>query len=354
MVSDIALGQDKSWTWGPFEKPMNINPIITPDSNSTFFCPMEKKEIQWEAMATFNPAAVVYDDKINVLYRAEDKTGEMIIGGHTSRIGLAISEDGMNYERKSEPILFPKEDNQKKYEWPGGCEDPRIVETEGGTFILTYTQWNRITPRLAVATSKNLSNWTKHGPAFENAYNGKYLNMESKSGAILSRLKGDKLVATKVNGKYWMYFGVPKIWIATSTDLINWTPVEDEDGNLVEVLSPRDGYFDSWLVEAGPPSVLTDKGIMVLYNAGNSKESGDPKLGDRVYSGGQALFDKDNPMKLLKRTDEPFIKPEMPYEKTGQYEQGTTFLEGLVFFDDKWFLYYGTADSRVGLAIWEP
>ncbi|MDZ7719476.1 MAG: hypothetical protein U5K72_11730 [Balneolaceae bacterium] len=59
-------------------------------------------------------------------------------------------------------------------------------------------------------------------------------------------------------------------------------------------------------------------------------------------------------MKLLKRTDEPFIKPELPYEKTGQYVDGTTFLEGLVYFDEKWFLYYGTADSRVGVAIWEP
>ncbi|MDZ7719477.1 MAG: glycoside hydrolase family 130 protein [Balneolaceae bacterium] len=233
-------------------------------------------------MATFNPAAIVYDDKINVLYRAEDKTGEMVIGGHTSRIGLAVSEDGMNYVRQSEPILYPKEDNQKKYEWPGGCEDPRIVETKDGDFILTYTQWDHDTPRLAVATSKDLKEWTKHGPVFENAYNGKYLNMESKSGAILSRLKDGKMIATKVNGKYWMYFGVPQIWIATSTDLINWTPVEDQNGVLMSVLSPREGYFDSWLVEAGPPPVLTEDGIMVFYNAGNNQETGNPNLGDRV------------------------------------------------------------------------
>lgn len=105
-----CLRQDQSWTWGPFEKPENINPIITPESNSTFFCPMRKKEIAWEEMATFNPAAIVQDDKIHVLYRAEDKTGEMKIGGHTSRIGMAISEDGMNYTRKSEPILYLRED----------------------------------------------------------------------------------------------------------------------------------------------------------------------------------------------------------------------------------------------------
>lgn len=67
-------------------------------------------------MATFNPVAVVYQNKINVLYRAEDKTSEMIIGGHTSRIGLAISKDGMTYERKSEPVLYPAEDNQKIFE----------------------------------------------------------------------------------------------------------------------------------------------------------------------------------------------------------------------------------------------
>src|SRR6266576_4433285 len=130
----------------------------------------------------------------------------MEIGRHTSRLGLAESADGLRFARGSAPVLYPAKDAQARYEWPGGVEDPRIVETEDTAYVLTYTQWNRDVPRLAVATSRDLTTWTKHGPAFADAAGGKYLRMESKSGAILCRVVGERLVATKVNGKYWMDF----------------------------------------------------------------------------------------------------------------------------------------------------
>ncbi|TDN78732.1 putative GH43/DUF377 family glycosyl hydrolase [Salegentibacter sp. 24] len=352
LVSVLGYGQEKleeEWMLGPFERFENAKPIIQKDTLSEFKDPMTGEVINWESMATFNPAAIVKDDKIHVLYRAEEKLGEKEIGGHTSRIGLAISKDGKEYEREKKPIFYPAKDNQKKFEWTGGTEDPRIVETKDGTYVLTYTQWNRKYPRLAIATSKDLRNWEKHGPIFEEWKDGKYHNTETKSGAIVTELKEGKLVAAKINGKYWMYYGVPHIWLASSEDLINWKPVEDYEGNLAPVLSPRPGYFDSWLVEAGPPPVLTEDGIVVLYNAGNSQNIGVDELGNRIYTGGQALYDAEEPWKLLDRSDEPFIKPELPFEKSGQYKDGTTFIEGLVYFEDEWYLYYGTADSMVGV-----
>ncbi|HAH36629.1 MULTISPECIES: glycoside hydrolase family 130 protein [unclassified Algoriphagus] len=346
-----AFSQEKNWILGPFFRPNDAVPIISPDPESTFLDPMSQRTVFWESMATFNPAAIVKDGKILVLYRAEEKLGEKEIGGHTSRIGMAISSDGINFERKSDPIFFPGNDNQKEFEWTGGTEDPRIVETEDGLYVLTYTQWNRDVPRLAVAISKDLYNWEKKGPIFINWKVGKYHNVESKSGAIVTKLVDGKLVAAKINGKYWMYYGVPHIWLASSEDLINWTPVENHEGNRVPVLSPRPGYFDSWLVEAGPPPILTEDGIVVLYNAGNSQAVGVKNLGNRVYTGGQALFDANEPWKLVDRTDEPFIQPELPFEKSGQYPEGTTFLEGLVYFQGAWYLYYGTADSMVGVVV---
>lgn len=352
LVSLLGYSQEKlekEWMMGPFERFEDAKPIIQKDSLTTFKDPMTDKEIRWESMATFNPAAIVKDDKIHVLYRAEEKLGEKEIGGHTSRIGLAVSRDGEEYKRKSEPIFYPDDDHQKEFEWTGGTEDPRIVETEDGLYVLTYTQWNREYPRLAVATSEDLENWEKQGPIFEEWKDGKYHNTETKSGAIVTELKDGKLVAAKINGKYWMYYGVPHIWLASSDDLINWEPVEDYEGNLAPVLSPRPGYFDSWLVEAGPPPVLTEDGIVVLYNAGNSQNIGVEELGNRIYTGGQALYDADEPWKLLDRSEKPFIKPELPFEKSGQYIDGTTFIEGLVFFEDEWYLYYGTADSMVGV-----
>jgi beta-1,2-mannosidase len=344
-----ASGQLPSWAIGPFSKP-DANPIISPNPASTFRSPMNDSVVNWEAYATFNPAAVVRDGKVYVLYRAEDASGDTEIGHHTSRIGLAESTDGVHFTRRAEPVLYPDRDAQQRYEWPGGVEDPRIVERDDGEYVLTYTEWNRDVPRLAVATSRDLVRWEKHGPAFAAAAGGKYLAMETKSGAILCRFTGDRCVATKVNGKYWMYFNVPEVLIATSDDLLSWTPLEDDNGRPLRVLSTRPGYFDSWLVEAGAPAILTSRGIVLLYNAGNSDRYGDPSVPAHTYTAGQALFDARNPIRLLARTEAPFLRPTAPYEESGQYKAGTTFVEALVRFRGRWLLYYGTADSRVGVA----
>jgi predicted GH43/DUF377 family glycosyl hydrolase len=349
-----ALAQGRDWMFGPFEKPADVNPIIAPNAGATFLSPMSDSVVRWEELATFNPAAVARNGKVYVLYRAEDVTGKREIGFHTSRIGLAESGDGLHFTRRPAPVLYPDKDVQARYEWTGGVEDPRIVEAEDGSYVLTYTQWNRDVPHLAIATSTDLVHWTKHGPAFAAAENGKYLKTETKSGAILTRIAGNRLVATRVNGKYWMYFNVPDIMIATSENLIDWTPLADSDGKVVNVLSPRPGYFDSWLVEAGPPAIMTERGILLIYNAGNNGQFGQAGLPQRVYTGGQALFDARNPIKLIARSDEPFIKPTEAYEKTGQYKEGTTFVEALIPFNGRWLLYYGTADSRVGVAVWDP
>ncbi len=349
-----AAAQDRSWMFGPFEKPRAVNPIIAPSATATVRSALTDSMVAWEAYATFNPAALVRNGRVHLLYRAEDATGATMIGGHTSRIGLAESSDGLHFTRRAAPVMQPDRDAQARYEWPGGTEDPRLVETEDGRYIMTYTQWNGDVPRLAVASSPDLLTWTKHGPAFAKARDGKFLRTESKSGAILVRVVGDRLVAAKVNGKFWMYYNVPHVQIATSDDLINWTPLEDADGNALKVLSPRAGYFDSWLVEAGPPAILTDRGIVLLYNAGNLGSNGDPSMPARIYTGGQALYDARNPIKLLDRSDVPFIRPSEDYEKTGQYIEGTTFVEAMIPFRGRWFLYYGTADSRVGVAVWTP
>jgi predicted GH43/DUF377 family glycosyl hydrolase/lysophospholipase L1-like esterase len=344
------------WEIGPFLRPASGNPVIAPSRDSTFSDPVLKAPAHWEALHTFNPAAIVRDGKVFVLYRAEDDSGAMEIGGHTSRLGLAESADGIHFTRRDAPVFFPAEDAQKAREWPGGVEDPRIVEGEDGTYVLTYTQWNRATYSVGIATSTDLTHWTKHGPAFLDAAGGKYAQLKYKSAGIVTRLDKAKgrLIAAKIEGKYWMYWGEGAIRIATSTDLIHWTPVEDDHGAPLELLRPRPQHFDSSFPETGPPPVLTDAGIVVLYNGKNASGEGgvygDPELGANAYAAGEALFDARNPAHLLTQLDSPVLKPEMPYEKTGQYAAGTTFAEGLVFFHDQWMLYYGCADSLVAVA----
>lgn len=344
-----------AWAMGGFIRPEGINPVITPNQDSKFFCPMLKDSVGWEESDTFNPAAIVKDGKIFVLYRAEDNSATGI-GMRTSRIGLAESMDGVTMVRHTFPVMYPAEDASKKFEWPGGCEDPRVAVTEDGLFVMMYTAWNRDIPRLSVATSTDLLTWKKHGPVFAVAYNGRFKDMACKSGSIVTKVVEGKQVISKVNGKYLMYWGEQMVAAAVSDDLITWTPVLGNDNELLGLIYPREKYFDSALTECGPPAIITDKGILLLYNGKNrnDNEGRDMRFNAGTYSAGQVLFGLKNPYKAIARLDVPFFRPTAAYEKSGQYKDGTVFIEGLVFFNNKWHLYYGCADSKVGVAIYDP
>src|SRR2546430_8818039 len=113
---NLLLLITQTWTFGPFVKPAQVNPIITPNPTSHFRSPMTDSVVAWEEYATFNPAAVVKDGKVFVLYRAEDASGEQQIGRHTSRLGLAESSDGLRFTRRGAPVLYPDTDAQRRSE----------------------------------------------------------------------------------------------------------------------------------------------------------------------------------------------------------------------------------------------
>ena len=343
------------WAWADFQRPEGINPIISPDTTTFFYCPMRQESVAWEASDTFNPAATVYNGKVVVLYRAEDNSATGI-GSRTSRLGYASSDDGLHFKRMSVPVFYPADDSQKELENPGGCEDPRVTMTEDGLYVMAYTSWNRKVARLCIATSRDLVKWEKHGPAFAKAYNGRFKDIFCKSGSMVTEIKNGKQVLTKIDGKYFMYWGEHAVYAATSDDLVNWTPILDEKNELATVIKPRPQYFDSALTECGPPAILTDKGIVLLYNGKNQTNDSkrDKRFTAGAYCAGQLLTDPKEPMKVLQRLDVPFFRPMASFEKSGQYVDGTVFIEGLVFFKNKWYLYYGCADSQVSVAIYDP
>lgn len=340
----------KDWVLGPFLRPEGVNPVLVPQL-TTFDCPMRKQPVKWEESDIFNPAATMKGGKIVVLYRAEDNSARGI-GKRTSRIGYAESKDGIAFKRYKSPVLFPGGDAFEDIECPGGCEDPRVAMTEDGLYVMLYTAWNRKTPRLAVATSKDLKHWTKHGLAFGKAYNGRFSAMATKSASILTKLKDEKIVIDKVDGKYLMYWGEYAVYAATSENLIDWYPVLDGNNELRKLAKPRRGYFDSQMTECGPPAIRTRNGIVLLYNGKNERgEKGDTAYHPGAYCGGQILFDNEHPYEVIDRLDKPFFVPEATFEKSGQYVNGTVFIEGLAYCKKKLYLYYGCADSRVAVAI---
>lgn len=348
----------EAWAFDSFEKVDSLNPILKPSPDLSFTCPISKKSIHFEERNVLNPSAVVKGDLVFLFYRAQDKTG-------TSRIGLATSGDGLNFKKSPTPVFYPDNDSMKKYEWNykkllkntsledcvncfDGVEDPRIIETEDGRYIMTYTSYDGKTARLSIASSTTLFSWTKHGLVFKSE---KYKNQWSKSGAIVVESKGGKNIAKKINGKYWMYYGDTNLYLASSDDLINWEMCENaENMERIAVLHPRKGYFDSRLVEPGPFALYKPEGILLIYNSSNAANFNDPNLPKFTYAAGQALYAKNAPHKLIDRTESYFIHPDKPFEKVGEVNE-VCFVEGLVNFNHQWFLYYGTADSKIGVAV---
>lgn len=345
----IAGYAQQPWLLG-FEKPAE-NPVLQADPDPRFECPVKGVEVQWQRADVFNPAAVVRSDTVFLFFRAEDNPVAGI-GGRTSRIGLSYSTDGLHFTKLPQPVLYPDRDAFRKWEDPGGVEDPRVVELEDGTYLMLYTAWNRETARLSAATSADLRHWTKQGPVFETAHQGAFLNTWSKSGSVLTELKDGRLIAKKINGNYVMYWGELFVNVAYSENGTDWVPTLEDKGGLQQSFRPTLHDFDSHLTEPGPPALYTENGILLLYNGKNlSGEGSGSQTPEGSYCGGQALFDPARPERLIGRLDSPFICPSLPHEQSGQYQAGTTFIEGLVFYRNAWFLYYGTADSMVGVAV---
>jgi predicted GH43/DUF377 family glycosyl hydrolase len=269
--------------------------------------------IGWESKAVFNPTAISVNSIVYLFYRSEDWTGVNRWNG-TSRIGLATSTDGFTFTREDRPIIEPTE----SYETPGGCEDPRIVRIDD-LYIMTYTGYDGGRARLCIATSEDLIDWHKLGPVFRD-------DTWSKSGAI---------VPAKIDGSYYMYFGDSSIKLAYSKDLKNWTVFPRP------VIEPRPDRFDSRLVEPGPTPLITDEGILLIYNSADFST---------IYRPGAALFDLKNPRSLLKRTEKPLMEPELSWEKTGQVPN-VIFIEGAVIHEEKLILYYGAADTYIGAFV---
>jgi beta-1,2-mannosidase len=341
--STQPLVQTDNWMFQKFIRSDEYNPILEPDIQAHFTCPIRQKKVYWAAKNVFNPAAIVHDGRVWMLFRAQDDRG-------TSRIGLANSRDGFDFRKRPDPVLYPDVDALKNLEWNGGCEDPRVVSRKDGLFIMTYTAYDGNIAHLCIATSKDFVHWQKHGPVLTAK---KYHKRWSKSGAIVCTRKGSRIVAKKINGKYRMYWGDSDLFMATSDDLIHWQPLEDKRGNLLSVMGPRPGMFDSKLVEPGPFALLRKDGILLLYNGANSAIDGDKTLAPNGYAIGQALFSSSKPTQLIGRADHCLLSPERYFEKEGAVNN-VCFLEGMVWFNDHWMLYYGAGDSRIGVAeCWE-
>ncbi len=127
--------------------------------------------------------------------------------------------------------------------------------------------------------------------------------------------------------------------LSSSADLLHWNEETHEP-----ILPRRPGKFDSRVVEPGPPPIITRDGIVLIYNGADDH---------LVYRTGIAIFDRNDPRKVLYRSEQPVFEPEREWEKNGQVPN-VVFVEGMAKRGNEWLFYYGGADKYIGVASAQP
>ena len=299
------------------------NPIILPD-----------KTHPWEAKATFNPAALRIGETIHILYRALSED-------NTSTLGYASTKDGFTIdERSSSPIYVPREDFELKKIANGnsGCEDPRLTKI-GSTIYMCYTAFDGIgPPRVAVTsiTEKNFlsKNWQWEKPVIITP-----AGFDDKDTCIFSE---------KTNGKYFILHRVGNEICGDYIKTLNFKT--ETIRKCIRIIGPRINKWDNAKVGISAPPIKTKYGWLLLYH-GISKSS-------NTYRLGAVLLDLNDPSTVLSRTSDPIFEPEESYEKIGIINN-VVFPCGMVVKpasrggDDLLYIYYGGADTVVGVATIE-
>ena len=285
------------------------NPILTPS------------DLSWENMLVFNPGAIMVEDKVYLIYRAMGK------GDPHSRLGLATSLDGIHFERKKTPLYFGGGHPDESL----GIEDPRIVKIDD-TYYITYTAvsedleaevtiWKGKKPQIALSTTKDFKTFVDYDVIIP--------NLLGKNASFFPK---------KINGEYWLLYraGVGKTYFAKSTSLTHWQ-------NAHQVFEQRPGMWDCVRTGIGPPPIETEKGWLLFYHGVDHTNK---------YGLGIMFLDRQNPREILYRSPEPIFEPVEDWEKYG-YVNNVVFTCGVIEKDDLYYVYYGAADSVIGVATVE-
>ena len=288
---------------------------------------MPIKEHWWESKYVLNAAAFRLEDKVYLLYRAFGND-------EISRIGLAITDGYRVIERLKNPVFIPETEQEKK-----GCEDPRVVILNDEIFMF-YTAYDGVVAQIAAASisiedflNRDFDRWKRKGLAFPNLWD-----------------KDAILFPEKINDHYVIYHRIePSIWMACSKELSFPWP----RGDHKIIMGPRAGMmWDSLKIGAGAQPIKTRYGWLLIYHGVDH---------ELVYRLGVILADLKDPSRLLYRSPNPILSPETEWE-IGKGKEA--WVPNVVFTcgavpaedkdilddDDKILVYYGAADTCIGLA----
>lgn len=286
------------------------NPLLLPDPGSS-----------WESYHVFNPAVIHYNGLWHMHYRAQGLDW-------ISRIGYAVSEDGIHWNRLREPVLAPLDESDAR-----GVEDPRVTELDG-RFYMCYTAYGKsfqgpgppthagggILPM--IAASDNLVTWQRLGPIVRSEDN-----------------KDHVLFPRKIGGRYAaLHRRWPNVWIAYSDDLLNWPTQE-----MAIIYGPRHddpAAWDSKSVGNNGVPIETEAGWLLLNHGYDESHT---------YNLGVCLVDKEDPTQVLSRPRQAIFWPEELWELRGDVPN-VVFSCANPVVDGTVYVYYGGGDHVIALA----
>ena len=325
-----------------------------------------------EVEGVLNPAAVRGPDGQLYLFP------RLVARGNYSRIGIArVLFDGAGDPKGVERMgiaLEPEADYELSGSG-GGCEDPRISYVEPlQHYVMTYTAFSRRGPRIAIAISDDLFHWRRIGLATFHPYRGMAFDgVDDKDAslfpALIPGVYGQPAVGlvhrplfpgTRPEEKVLQAGSRPRdshrecIWISYCR-----VSTKGEEHHLCEFVAhhrlvcPAEDW-ERLKIGGGAPPIMCRHGWLMLYHGVHDIPQPSAIRPELCYSAGALVLSKEHPNRTIYRSPEPVLVPEGPLELYGTVDN-VVFPTGIDRRDDlgapdRFDIYYGMADNRIGVA----
>jgi predicted GH43/DUF377 family glycosyl hydrolase len=304
----------------------------------------------------------------------------LVARGNYSRIGIAR----VSFDRAGDPIgverlgiaLEPEAQYELRYGLGGGCEDPRVTFVQPiGWYVMTYTAFSTVGPRIAVAISKDLFNWQRLGLVRFAPYRGiDFVHVNDKDASVfpvaIANHAGKMQLAMLHRP---MFPGTRPEEIArrarsreVDTDhesiWISYCPMPLEDTESHQLglfnshhrLASPVAPWERLKIGAGTPPILTEYGWLVIYHGVSEPAPVGEGIRHLCYSAGIMVLAKEYPREILFRSAEPILTPTLTAERSGTVAN-VVFPTGIdqrhdLGLPNRFDVYYGMADDCIGVA----
>lgn len=325
-----------------------------------------------EAWGVLNPASARGPDSELYLFP------RLVADGNVSRVGRArviCDSDGVPRSVERLGVVLEPEESWERNGTGGGVEDPRITYVPRlGRYVMAYTAYGPLGPRVALATSVDSIDWDRLGPvsfAYDTRLGVDFQLIPNKDAMLFPEPvpgPGGEPSYAMLHRPMWDLSWVregageplprgltdprPGIWVsyvsaaAVAADIGALTRL---DGHRLIALPEQP--WESLKIGGGTVPVRVPEGWLTLFHGVAGELVRESVLQPRVrYAAGALILDAEDVGRVIARSATPLLEPELDEEREG-IVPNVVFPTGMEFVSDREaYVFYGMADSRIGVA----